>query len=264
MSTMHTTLSGHLIEYTPTPEVAAFLDRMRAMLEDPRVTENEMIAAAYGRENPMLEPYPIGDRGMVTRATLENPAYHVLADLLVRKRVAQDGTDVAAIAAQHTVSVTEAAHQLGIHESAVRQAIAARRLSSWLKDGKHWLRPEAVASFQVGTRGPKPAESREVGGPLQIRLGNAPGASFRVRYPGALEQEQRVGAHTITGTLPAWRRVAVLAGGEGDQTLYVLEPGGEENEVAHKGFSVRGRFRVAEKITEGHDARAAWKAFRAS
>ncbi|HEV3386377.1 MAG TPA: hypothetical protein VG097_16260 [Gemmata sp.] len=57
--------------------------------------------------------------------------------------------------AQFTVSVQEAAKQLDITPGAVRAAIAAKKLSGWLRNGQWYLHPNAIASYKVSNRGRK-------------------------------------------------------------------------------------------------------------
>src|SRR5689334_4911921 len=117
------TISGHEISYEPTPEVAALLARLQAMLEDPAATQDQMIALAYGQDNPILDPNVIPGRGAVTPRVLEDPAYRVMTDILFRKRLDPEGDQVARIAKQHTLTPAQVAERLGVHVSAVRQAI---------------------------------------------------------------------------------------------------------------------------------------------
>jgi excisionase family DNA binding protein len=160
----HTTLTGHAIEFEAGGTFRAFLARLHGMLDDARVTDQEMIGVAYGRENPVLDHAFFPGRGCVTREVLEDPRYAVVADLLARKNVAVARLSIESLAEQYSLSVAQAAERIGVHESAVRQAIAARRLPSWLKAGRHHLAPSAVDAFALATggkrRGPQPARGR--------------------------------------------------------------------------------------------------------
>lgn len=255
----HITLSGHEIAHDePSREVAAFLKKLRAMLDDDGVDEQSMIGFAYGPENPLLDHTLFAGRGAVTKETLANPHYHVMSDLLARKHAKVRNIDVEKIAAEHTMSVADAAEKLGVHESAIRQAIASRRLPSWVKAGKHFLRPAAVDAFRIGNRGPKPPG---VGEPLKVRIGNHEGLSFRLKAPGGLSREERPEPHIVEAELLRWQRIAVIAGGEGKHRFFVLEPADEENELAVGTFYVRGKFSIAEKINNPRKAREAWDEF---
>ncbi|MBX3216932.1 MAG: hypothetical protein KF850_33175 [Labilithrix sp.] len=149
------TVSGHTITFEAGPKVAAFLRRIEAAVDDPKVSERELTGLAFSAENPILDHSLFPGRGGVTPKVLADPAYHVMTDLLFRKQLAEQGDGVEKIAARYSMTVAEAAAELGIHASAVRQAIAARRLASWVKDGQHYLDPRAVRALEVGTRGPK-------------------------------------------------------------------------------------------------------------
>jgi hypothetical protein len=161
----HVALSGHVIDYPePAPKVARFLARVRELVDDPKASEDDVVALVYSRENPILDHTVFPTRGAVTRDVLENPVYRVMTDLLFRKSVAERGLDVERIAREFTVPVSDAAARLDIHESAVRQAIAAQRLASWVKEGRHYLRPRDVEAFQVSARGPRAGAAGPRGG----------------------------------------------------------------------------------------------------
>lgn len=280
---LHTTISGHALRYAPTPAVAAFLDRMRAMVDDAAVTEADMIRVAYSRENPLLGAPPgdlTGDRGFVTPAVLAEPAYRVLCDLLARKRFAEQATDVQAVAASYTRSVAEVAAELGVHENAVRRAIESGRLASWVKGRAHYLHPEGVRAWKLqldrdraagskrGRPGPgdapegEPAVSPdEAPHALLVRVGHSKDASFRVKYPGALAGARRVEGNWIEGAVPAWSRVAVLSGTGEEVRMFVLVPAEEARELAWDGGFVKGAFRVEETINHPKHARDAFRAF---
>jgi excisionase family DNA binding protein len=148
--------SGETLEYLPPPpDVAAFLERVRSAANDPAVSPNQMIELIYGLENPLLDKTMLPGRAMVTRAVLDNPVYHIMIDMLFRKRLAAANQTLDQVAATHTISVREAARRLGITESSVRAAITARKLAAWMRNGQWYLRPESVASYKVSNRGRK-------------------------------------------------------------------------------------------------------------
>jgi excisionase family DNA binding protein len=216
-----------------------------------------LIALIYGRTNPLLDHAMVPGHSMVTAAVFENPIYHVLTDLLGRKRVQVGTLDLAAARARFTMTVGEAAERLGVNATAVRKAIAARRLVAWKDGPAWWLDPTTVDSFQLARRGLPPR--------LEVRMGNAPGVALRVKYPGDLEGEDRPAANTVAGTITHWKRVAVLTSmerddGEKGQRLFILEPGGKESEVKAGDFYVRGRF-TTKKVNSSERAREQWKEF---
>jgi hypothetical protein len=247
----YTTASGHRIEYEPTPRVAAFLRRLEAMVDDPKVSSQEMTGLAYSSENPILDHTMFPGRGAVTRAVLDDPAYDVLADLVFRKQLAEDGTPLEKIAAKYSMTVAEAAADLGMSAGAVRQAIAAKRIGSWLKGGQHFLNPKALASLEVGTRAPTKRATAAAVAALEVRMGSATGASLSVKAKDAID---------VDGRISSWKRVVVRTTGEGGKRrAWVLVPGTEENQIAHDEFFVRGRFTIAASSNNPRTADELWK-----
>lgn len=258
----YTTISGHSLDYPePEPELAKLLTRLRKMVDDPKATENNMIELAYSRENPILGAGLHPSRGMVTRETLANPVYHVITDLLDRKRAALEGWNLDELASEYTLTPAEAAAKLGVHYSAVQQAIKAWRLPSWVKDGRYYLTERSLETFEVGKRGPRAADAGE---PLDVCVGHTDGQSFRMKHPGDLENIARIEGHVVAGRVARWKRVGVISGTEGKHRFFVLEPGTEGNELKFGPFYVKGTFRIAEKVNAAEKAREAWKAFTAA
>lgn len=253
----HTTVNGHQIDFEPTREVAAFLSRLGDMVGDPKVGPGELLALAYSEENPILERGMFAGRGHVTKAIAEDPAYLVMSDLIYRKRLAASKTKVEDLAARYTMTVADAARTLGVHESAIKQAIAARRLASWLKGGRHYLEPEAVAKFQISGRGPKPEGSGEE---LSVRFGHTEGFSFRVRSAHPISKQSRVEKNVLEGTIQRWKRVLVFVGGGGfGHRLFVLDPADKPAQIVHGPFFIRGHFEITEKVNNPGEAERIWK-----
>lgn len=273
---IHTTLQGHRIEYDqPDAKLGRFLKRAESLAEDEGTTEDDLVALIYSDQNPLLEPSPVGGAPLVTKETLAHPCYRVLTDLLERVRVRERGIDVGKLAAGYTWTVAEAAEELGVHESAVRQAIKAGRLPSWVKDGRLYLHPKWTRQFGEQTkgnrRGPKahrisvePGDYRVTAAPLDIRVGNAPGTSFRVKFPEARFELDSSDHHARTGVVENWKQVGVISGGAGRYRFFVLEPSDEENAIEFGEFYVRGRFTIAEKVNNARKAREGWDAFQPS
>jgi excisionase family DNA binding protein len=252
----YVTLSGHQVEFErPTGALAEFYKNAIKAAADKHVTEDELITLLYSADNPLLSPGLVPGRGMVTKETLAHPLYRVLQDLLVRKHVAARGLDVQAMADRHTLTMVEAAARLGVHVSAVQQAIKAQRLPSWIKDGRHYLSRNAVDAFELARRGPKPK-----GRPLTYRAGNAPGTSYRVKAPASRVLEKK--GRTVVAEVDDWNRIAVLSGGEGRYRYFELEPVASGSErLEFGGFYVDGPFRVTKKINNAREAREAFTAF---
>jgi len=149
-------LSGEVLRFERQgDEAMAFLARVRVAVGDPHVSENDLINLIYGEENPILRRGVIPGRGYVDREAWANPLYRIMTDLLAQKRLQAGTLDLEAAAARCTVPVSAAAERLGITPAAVRQAIGKRRLAAVKKNGQWWIAPRSLASYQVGTRGPR-------------------------------------------------------------------------------------------------------------
>lgn len=259
----HTTLAGEELTYPrPGPELEAFLARVRAAAEDPKVSEDGLIELIYGSENPLLDHTIFEGRGAVTLEVFENPVYHVMLDLLDQKRVQAGSLDLDRAAQRYTLTVSEAAEQLGISTSAVRQAIASKRLAAWKPGGEYLLDPHSVATYRdhVKRRGPRPAPA------LRIRMGNKPGASFRVKAPGLERGEETKlegGGKLIEARVERFTRAAIAFSGKSVNRMFVLEPAAEANSFEFEGFEVSGRYRVVEKVNDPEEASKRFRSFRA-
>lgn len=253
-------LSGEDVQFVrPKGPVGSFLRRVERAAVDPVVSVQEITDLVYGTENPMLDVTSFPGRAVVTRAVHENPVWWVLQDLIGRKRVATGHLDLAAARARYTMTVPQAAERHGVHESAIRQAIAARRLPAW-KDGGNWmLAPSDVEAFRVARRGPKPRAELEGGAELAARVGSAPGVSFRVK--GASVDGEKVGDLRDGKIPPGWSSIGVLVSKGQKARFFRLEPSPDADEVALEGFYLRGPFKVAETINNARRAGEAFKSF---
>lgn len=262
MPRIHVSLTGQEIKYDdPDPKLTRFLQKAFDLASDPKVKSDALVALIYGTENPILDRTLFPERGMVTKDVLENPVYHVLTDLLARKEAQQNGTNLTRVAAKYTLSVAEAAKELGVHEDAVRRAIRGRRLPAWVKDGAYFVQPEHLQLLgEVGRRGPMPAAI----GPLKVWVGYLPNASMLIQRPGGQLPDGGSPGTTIECDIPRWRRVAVLTAGHNKLRMFVLEPGPDADELEFHGFFVRGNFKIVEKINSSAAARKAWESFKAS
>lgn len=259
MKFTHRMLSGEDVEAeTSTSELTAFLNRLREAVDDPGVSEARFLEMLYSTENPLLDRTVMPGYGTVTRAVFADPLYHVMTDLLGRKRVALGSLDLKRVAARYSMTVKDAAAKLGISEGAVRQAIAAHRLSSFKIGGAHQLDPQQVANYRVNDKGPA--------APLDIWYGSLIGSlSFaavdgEARFVGPQSQFKK---HI---QLSGWTSVAILAGIDGkdaEKSVYRprfwrLEPGPEKNWIGVAEFRVEGRFAIVEQVNNPREAQKAF------
>ena len=265
MARIYQTLSGHRVEYPePDLKVQAFLDRVQKVFHDREKTDDDMISLIYGKENPLLD----ATNGMVTREVFDNPVYAVFSDLIVRKRVAMEGTDPERLAARYTLTVADVAAHKGVSEDAIRKAVRERRLPSWVKGGSYFFEPRAIEGAVLGTRGPMPKGIA----PIAYRVGydEATESQLRLRTDPGGNQPDETDKSTPTsqsrtiynGTVERWRRAAVFAaGGRGKARFFELEPSTQQESVEFQGFYVRGKFRITRKLNNAKEARKAWESF---
>lgn len=264
----HTTIAGEVLEYPhPDAELARFLARVRTAAEDPRVSEHELVDLIYGSENPLLDHTIFKGRGAVTLKAFENPVYHVMLDLLDAKRV-QVGTLVPERAgARYTMPVADAAAELGITPSAVRQAVERGQLAAWKANARMLLLdPQSVRTYRehVTRRGPRPSPA------LSLRMGNKPGLSFRVKAPNLeliREEPLEGGGKAIDGVVHSFTRAAIAMSwttrGEKKNVMLVIAPAEAPYEVKREDFDVTGNFRIVEKVNDPEEASKRFRTFRA-
>lgn len=266
----YTTIAGEVLEYeTLSPEVARFLARVFDAANDPRVTEAAMIDLVYGRENPILRQDILPNHGVVTKEVFADPVYHVMTDLLGRKRVQMGTLDPERALDEYTVTISEAAKRLGVHVSAVRQAVHAHRIDAVKRGGVWLIKPSSVESYKVARRGPgasAAASLKDAWPSLVASVGNVPGRSFRFRIHGGQLRETSREGKRIEGEVDAFDRVAIIAVDKAKDTIryFELEPDEEDNDLGFGPFWVRGRFRVVRKENNPKRATEAWRAFKAS
>lgn len=152
----YTTLAGEVLEYPhPKAETARFLARVHDATNNPAVSESSLLTLIYSKENPILDQTIFPARGAVTAAVFRNPVYHVMLDLLDHKRVQTGTLNLEREHDRYTMTVPEAAAELGITESSVRVAIKSKRLAAIKPAGSYRLDPTSVAEYEVSSRGPK-------------------------------------------------------------------------------------------------------------
>jgi hypothetical protein len=260
-------ITGHTIECEEADaQTRALLARLSAMVADSKATANDMVVLIYSPENPVMDRTFAPGRGVVTPRVLDNPIYRAMSDMLYRKRLAQDGVDVATLAARATLTTGDVAKRLGVQPSAIRQAIASGRLCAWLRDGVNYIDPAELTHFELAPRGRPSSDSvpRASSDPLEIREGFDEHYVLRVKVPAELRErivESGNGYSSTSGTLSPWRRVLVRVAHRKKNSLrlFVLEPGDALNEIEAGAFSVRGRFVITEKVNKTRQVEAEWE-----
>jgi uncharacterized protein YunC (DUF1805 family) len=255
--------SGEVIEYpTPAPHVAAFIGRVKAAAESPDAKPAALLALVYGTENPILDVTSQPGYAMIGAKQLADPLYHVLADMVFRAQLRAVGQTAEDVYATYTVSVAEAAEQLGITVASVRAAITARKLAAVMRNGQWYLRPESVASYKVSNRGRKKAAVEPATADVQVRCGSAEGGSLSVRIVGGeLKVDAKKGDAVLAHFPAGWSRALLKATTKQGVRVFELEPApGESGEVEHLGLYARGPFRVVKTHTATRTANAVWKA----
>jgi hypothetical protein len=273
----YTAISGEAIKYQITPEAAAFLERLRMAAADPAVNVHQFLALVYSDENPILDRNFVAGRAMVTRAVFDNPVWWIMSDLIGAKRVQLGLLDIDAAKAAYTISVNEAAEQLGITPSSVRSAIMARKLSAHMRNGQWYTRPEAIASYKVSNRGRKKKDkgqgvempkvihvqtNNKIAPTVRVRTGNAPGVSLAIKVVGGDKLVRMQGDDWL---LPnGWHRAIVRTTTTTPKgkavRVFEIEPAAEVGTIDVGELYVTGAFRIAKKINNGKQATEAWKA----
>jgi hypothetical protein len=249
----HDCLNGRTIDYEPTPAEAKFLRRIDASVADQKVGDAELRAMIYGPENPVLSQHASG-LTWVTPAAFESPVFAVLLDLLDRKRVATGALDLEKARSRYTMSVAQAADQLGLGESAIRMAVLGRRLPSWMVDGEIRLDPTSVASYKATKRGGAAPK-------LVVACGSHDGASLRIRVEGGEVETTHKEGGVVHGEVRKWSGIEVITGakraGETTYRYWRIEPGGNPERIELGPLKVAGRFTIAEQ-KNGKAASEAW------
>lgn len=264
----YTAINGEVIEYpTPDAKTAAFLARVIAATNDPRVSEGELVELVYGKENPILDQTLFPGRGAVTADVFENPLYHVMSDLICQKQVLEGRFDRVRAAERYTLSVNEAAEVIGVTPDAVRKAIKAHKIPAWQREGSWRLDPRDVETYKTHVVPRKPrsggSERKDSRSPaLRVRAGSEPGRSLRIKAPNKRVVTK---AGSITELeVDAFERAAVATTSTKTLHVFILEPSDAVERLEWGPLGIEGRFRVVEKITNERKAAEAWKAFRAS
>ncbi len=95
---------------------------------------------------------------------------------------------------------------------------------------------------------------------LVLRIGNAPGYSFRAKIPG-LEVTGKKGSQLDAVVRRFAGRGAIAFSGKQMNRMFVLEPANEPNQFELGPFYIRGRYRVVEKVNSPRRAAERFRAF---
>ncbi len=262
MKTTYTTTLGEIIEYpNPPPELAAFIGRAVEAAEDPRVSEDAMIALVYGPENPLLEQGKFKGRGAVTKEVLANPTYKVFLDLLQHKRIALGLVTPEQLKATFTMTVADAVAAIGsITHDGVQRAVRSGRLAGQKTPTGYLIDPRSVETFKAGRRPRGPTK----GAALRLVFGSAPGKSFRAKFAGLEVKEKSSlpdGSKLQHAEVATFERGAICfsekkPNGKTLNRCFILVPSRRASRYPEKGpFYVEGHFKVEE--TENDEAKAA-------
>jgi excisionase family DNA binding protein len=265
MKMQYTLLSGETVEFsTPSGALGSFLKRVLAAAKDPAVTERELADLVHGPENPLLDAELVAGKTIATAEVYRDPMFHAMLDCIARKRI-PPGAGLASARTRYTMTVPEAAKQLGISESAVRQAIYSTRLRARKDGGTYYVDPNSVAGYRVSRRGPRRREAAvklPPGGVLEARTGQSPEASFRIKHPrDDAGGDDRAGGEWVGELGAGWHRIGVLGSARERSRFWEIEPADGESVLHFEGFYLRGGFRIVETVGTSAKARAAYRAF---
>lgn len=263
-SSTYTTAQGEPLHLDLTPEESAWLAHFRIRAADPTVSVGDLTNEAYSDENPILAESPIPGRGWVTREVHARPVYRAILDVLYQKTVQETGGGAEA---RFTVTVAQAATELGISEGSVRQAMRDNRLPSMRKGRKLFTSDEAVAGYRVSNRGPQSRErlrrpERREAGTIRVKWGSGTGRSKGLVFHVDHDGEAVANADGST-TVTEWTRAFAKSTDkrEGYVRFWELAPSapgaGGLAEVVLGPFGVWGPFEVVRDL-KGREAREAW------
>ncbi len=263
----YTTTLDEVIEYErPNAETAAFIKRVERAALDPRVTHAELVGLVYGTENPILEQGRFEGHGAVTPATLANPVYAVLTDLLQAKRIGSGATTALKLKKAFTMTVSEAKAILGMTAGGVRKAIESKYLTA-LKDGNQFLiDPRSVEQYALD-RKPRGVNR---GPALTMEFGNAPGCSFRVKVKDLELGEESTGAgmKVRAASVDSFEQAAFSISGKTMNRAFFIEaaddPAAPRERYEHEGFWIEGRFKFVKTVNGAQKASETFKAFKPS
>lgn len=255
--TTHKLINGEAIEVPDelAPRVRAYLGVISNAAADPDIDYRTLFSLVYSPANPLLSVDRATGGAVVRPEVLDDPVFRLMSDILARKGLMRSGRTVDDVAALYTVPVAVAAEQLGISTRSVRLALTERRMAGMKKDGEWFTSPEGVEAYKVAKSGPR---GDRAGSPLVVHAGGENGFGLKFRADPRAKVE---GLASNTFGVNEWVRVEVLTymKGQDSARFVVLEPGDTEDVYKHGPFSIRGAFKITERINNTRAAREAWR-----
>jgi excisionase family DNA binding protein len=275
----YTSMTGDQITYDSAerPEAAAFIARVRIATYSPQVTVNQLVDLVYGIDNPILLQGQVAGRGMVTPEVMQDPLWYIMTDLLNRKLAEADILNaerfklsyeehqkIAKPPAEFSMTIAQAAEQLGLTPNAVRAAVKRDALEARKIGGRWLLNPSDVADYRPvrGRQHRRVIEST----PLVVTIGNMPGWSAAVEHDGEFRELRREGKRIVVGEITNWTKAMLrIKRNRKDHFFWVFTPDAS---------SEKRRTRVGPFGYEGHvscvviedpiDIRRNWRKIKSS
>ena len=249
---------------TPNPdrgkfEVVAAPDEIRCWLACAEAEDRSLSAwvrracneAARRAERPPTSPVPPQASGEGAGQQTPSPT-----DLLQAK-VIRPGSE-----SSFTQSVSDAARELGISETAVRKAIHAGKLVAIERSFGYLIDPRSTADY-AATRKPR-GGAREPA--LRLAYGNEPGKSFRVKFAKIKrgKKEHFKDGQITPAEVDSFRRGIFIITGREMHRAFIVVPSSRVHRYEHGRFFIEGRFKFAEKINNPEQASKAFREFEPS
>lgn len=262
MTRRYTTSSGEVLELNLTEAEAQYFAHLQQLAGDVTASVADLVMALYSADNPIMEKGPDG-MGWVTRAVFSRPAYHAFTDLLQRKE-AQRRLAVE-LERRFSVSVAQAAAELGISERSVRRAITENRLPGLKVKGQHYTTEAGLAAYKVGKTGPQSDSRirRTMPGPLEIVEGSSPGHSLEFKTDGKRELVERRGRTVRLIRVTDWTWAVVKTNDttreERGRRLFLLRPADQFEHMDFGPLGFDGGLQVAARLNNPEEVSSYWK-----
>ena len=253
----HETLYHEIIDYShASQELLAFLKSLFEAYENKAVDEKSLTSLIWSPINPLLRTDLIPGKAFATKETYEEPLFHIMIDLLSRKRMKEGNLDIEAVKAKYSMSVKEAKEVLGVDATTVRKAFHDRKIAGMLVKGKIWLNPDSVKTFRVSNIGLRAKKGNE----LRLTIGHNAKSIFKVKPEIKVINQRGKGKNLLLdGVLYPFVEAAILCGSKEKPRFYRIVSSRQTNAIKISDFSVTGRFEVTQKINNPQQARATFE-----